>query len=171
MGPVNLDDIPNGSLCVVDTNVLLYAEQGLSPQAKRLLRRVSTGDLLGLLPQTVWQELSHKLMLAEAAMLGKISGPNLAKKLARQPGVVKGLGLYRDKVRSLVGLGLVFEPCTREDFLDTAFSFQEKYGLLTNDAVILAVAVRVKADVLATADAAFQNVTELTIAVPSDIRR
>jgi predicted nucleic acid-binding protein len=122
------------------------------------------------MPQPVWQELSHKLMLAEAVMLGKVSGPNLAKKLARQPDVVKGLGLYRDKVRSLVSLGLGFEPCTREDFLDTAFGFQEKYGLLTNDSVILAAAVRVKADVLATADRAFENVTELTIAMPSDVR-
>lgn len=169
MGPVNLDDIPNGSLCVVDTNVLLYAEQGLSVQSKRLLRRISTGDLLGLLPQPVWLELAHKLMLAEAMMLGKISGPNPAKKLAGQPDVVKGLGLYRDKVRALLGLGLGFEPCTREDFLETAFGLQEKYGLLVNDSVVLAVALRMKADVLVTADRAFEKVTELAIAMPTDV--
>ena len=63
---MNLDDIPNGSLCVIDTNVLLYAEQGVSDQAQRLLRRCSMGELIGTLPQTVWQELTHKLMLAEA---------------------------------------------------------------------------------------------------------
>ena len=39
MGHVNPDDILNGSLCVLDTNVLLYAEQGLSAQSQRLLRR------------------------------------------------------------------------------------------------------------------------------------
>jgi hypothetical protein len=102
-------------------------------------------------------------------MLGKISGPNPAKKLAGQPDVVKGLGLYRDKVRSLVGLGIGFEPCTREDFLETAFAFQEKYGLLANDSVVLAVALRMKADVLATADRAFEKVTELAIAMPTDV--
>jgi len=169
MGLVILDDIPNGSLCVMDTNVLLYAEQGVSVQSKRLLRRVSTGELLGLLPQPVWLELAHKLMLAEAMMLGKSSGPNPAKKLAGQPDVVKGLGLYRDKVRSLVNLGIAFEPCTRQDFLEMAFAFQEKYGLLANDSVVLAVALRMKADVLATADRAFEKVTELAIAMPTDV--
>lgn len=38
---MNLDDIPSGSLCVIDANVLLYAEQGVSGQAQRLLRRCS----------------------------------------------------------------------------------------------------------------------------------
>lgn len=166
---MNLDDIENGSLCVIDTNVLLYAEQGLSRQAQRLLRRCSTGDLIGVLPQTVWHELTHKLMLAEAMMMGRISGPNPAKKLARKPDIMKDLSLYREKALALVDLGLGFEPCTREDLLEKAFDFQRKYGLLTNDSVVLAVAVRLKADVLATADAAFRQVVELSVAMPSDI--
>jgi predicted nucleic acid-binding protein len=58
---MNLDDIPAGSLCVIDTNVLLYAEQGASLQAQRLLRRIERQDVLGVLPQPVWQELTHKL--------------------------------------------------------------------------------------------------------------
>ncbi len=166
---VILDDIPNGRLCVVDTKVLLYAEQGLSAQSKRLLRRMSTGELLGLIPQPVWLELAHKLMLAEAMMLGKISGPNPAKKLAGQPDVVKGLDLYRDKVRALLNLGIAFEPCTPEDFLDTAFTFQQKYGLLVTDSLVLAVALRMKADVLATGNRAFEKVTEIPIAMPTDV--
>jgi predicted nucleic acid-binding protein len=166
---MNPDDIQSGSLCIIDTNVLLYAEQGLSQQSQRLIRRCSTGDLIGLLPQTVWQELAHKLMLAEAAMAGKIIGANPAKKLARQPEAVKQLGLYKEKILALLELGLRFEPCTREDLFNAAFRFQEKYGLLTNDSVVLATAVRLKADVLVTADTGFRNVKELRVAVPSDI--
>lgn len=47
---MNLDDIPSGSLCVFDTNVLLYAEQGVSGQARRLIRRCAEGELIGILP-------------------------------------------------------------------------------------------------------------------------
>ncbi len=47
-GSMNLDDIPGGSLCVIDTNVLLYAEQGVSFQAQRLLRRLETREVLGI---------------------------------------------------------------------------------------------------------------------------
>jgi predicted nucleic acid-binding protein len=166
---MNLDDISNGSLCVIDTNVLLYAEQGLSLQAQRLLRRCSTGDLIGVMPQTAWQELTHKLMLVEAMMLGKITGSNLSRKLAKQPDLVKSLGLYRDKVLALVDLGIGFVSCSREDFFERALKLQEKHGLLVNDSMILAIALRVKADVLVTADAAFKKITDLHIAIPSDV--
>ena len=82
---MNLDDIPGGSLCVVDTNVLLYAEQGVSPQAQRFVRRCASGEVKAVLPQTVWQELAHKLMLAEAMMRGLTSGGNPAARLAAKP--------------------------------------------------------------------------------------
>ena len=38
-------------------------------------------------------------------------GPNAARKLARQTEAIKGLGLYREKIRALVNLGLGYEPC------------------------------------------------------------
>ncbi len=154
---MNLDDIPASSLCVLDTNVLLYAEQGASLQAQRLLRRIEKRDLLGVLPQTVWQELTHKLMLAEALMLGHISGGNPARQLSSKPDVVKRLSLYREKVKALLTLGLRFEACTKTDVTDKALKLQERYGVLANDSVILAVAVRLKADVLVSASAHFED--------------
>lgn len=167
---MNLDDINNGSLCVIDTNVLLYAEQGVSAQAQRLIQRCSKGELTGTLPQTVWQELTHKLMLAEAMMLGKISGSNPAGRLARKPDAIRDLSLYRAKVKALLDLGLGFEPCTLTDLVKTAFQMQEKYGLLTNDAVVLAVALRLDADALVSNDKAFRSITELAVHYPTDLR-
>lgn len=167
---MNLDDIPSGSLCVIDTNVLLYAEQGVSEQARRLLRRCSMGELIGTLPQTVWQELTHKLMLAEAMMKHRISGGNPAARLAAKPDVVRTLSVYRTKVRALVDLGLGFERCERSDLLETAFDLQERYGLLTNDAVVLAVAVRLEADCLVSSDKGFQAVEDMAVFAPSDLR-
>jgi predicted nucleic acid-binding protein len=170
MGPVNLDDIPNGSLCVIDSNILIYAEEGVSNQAQRLLRRCARGELSGVLPQTVWQEVTHKLMLAEAMMKGVISGGNPASRLSSKPETIKELSLYRAKVQALVELGLGFETCTLKDLTKTAFGLQEKYGLLTNDAVVLAVAIRLKADALVSGDKAFHGVTEVAVHAPTDLR-
>lgn len=166
---MNLDDIPMGSICVIDANVLLYAEQGTSLQAQRLLKRCSEKELIGTLPQPVWQELTHKLMLAEAVMAGGISGSNLASKLSRKPNLVKSLSLYRNKIRALIDLGLGFIPCNREDFFEGAFKLQEKYGLLTNDSIIVAIALRLQADVLVSTDRVFEKVKEIKIARPSDM--
>jgi predicted nucleic acid-binding protein len=166
---VNLDDIPAGSRCVVDTNVLLYAEQGVSAQAQRFLRRCADGEIRGVMPQTVWQELAHKLMLAEALARGLVSGGNPAAKLAARPGAVRSLTLYRAKVRALLDLGLAFEPCQLADLTERAFTLQEKYGMLTNDAVVLAVALRLRADGLVSRDKAFSGVRELALYFPTDL--
>lgn len=166
---VGVDEIPGGSLCVIDTNVLLFAEEGVSRQAQRLLWRCARGELSGVLPQTVWQEVTHKLMLAEAMMKGIIAGSNPAARLSAKTEVVKSLSVYRTKVRALVDLGLGFEPCTMKDLTKTAFGLQEKYGLLTNDAMVLAVAIRLKSDALVSADRAFQKVTEVKLYVPTDL--
>ena len=167
---MSLDDIPAGSLCVIDTNVLLYAEQGASDQAQRLLRRCSKGDLVGALPQTVWQELTHKLTLAEAMMKRGTSGGNPVACPVGQPNVVRTLTLYRMKVQALVELGLRFEPCEQADLLQSGFDLQQRYGLLTNDAVTLAVAVRLKADCLVASDLRFRFVSEIDVLAPSDLR-
>ena len=167
---MNLDDVPAGSLCVVDTNVLLYAEQGVSAQAQRFIRRCGSGEVKGVLPQTVWQELAHKLMLAEAMVRGLVSGGNPAAKLAAKPDAVRGLTLYRAKVKSLLDLGFGFEPCQLGDLTERAFALQEKYGLLTNDAVVLAVALRLEADCLVSRDKGFEGIDELDLYFPTDLR-
>lgn len=167
---MNLNDIPGGSLCVIDTNVLLYAEQGVSPQAQRLMRRIERRELIGVAPQPVWQELTHKLMLAEAMMLGQITGGNPAKRLGAKPEVVKRLTIYRDKVAALVTLGLGFAACTRTDLLDKALPLQERYGLMTNDSVIAAMAIRLEADALVSADTRFKVVKDLNVYAPSDLK-
>jgi predicted nucleic acid-binding protein len=167
---VNLDDIQSGSLCVIDTNVLLYAEQNVSDQAQRLIRRCTKGELIGTLPQTVWQELTHKLMLAEAMTKGLIGSGNPAARLGSRPDAVRGLSLYRAKVQALVDLGLGFETCTQDDLIKSAFKLQEKYGLLTNDAVVLAVAIRLKADALVSTDHGFRSISDMAVFYPTDLR-
>ena len=167
---MNLDDIPVGSLCVVDTNVLVYAEQAVSMQAQRFIRRCGNGELKGVLPQPVWQELAHKLMLAEAMVRGFVSGGNPAAKLAGKPEAVRGLTLYRAKVKSLLDLGFGYEPCQLSDLTERAFALQEKYGMLTNDAVVLAVALRLKADALVSRDKGFAGVDEIELYSPTDLK-
>lgn len=167
---MNLDDIPSGSHCVLDTNILIYAEEAASLQTQRLLRRIEERDLTAVLPQPVWQETIHLLMVKEAIMLGRIRGPNPARQLAGKPDAVKRLSIYRDKVRALVTLGMGFEPCHEADLMSKALEIQERYGLLTNDSLIAAIAIRLEADALVSADSRFRAVKELKLYIPSDLK-
>lgn len=103
-------------------------------------------------------------------MLGQITGGNPARQLSSKPDVVKRLSLYRDKIKALATLGLAFEPCTKADLLDKALDLQDRYGLLTNDSVILAIAMRLNADALVSADVRFQASKDIRVYAPSDIR-
>lgn len=168
---MTLNDIPAGSLCVLDTNVLIYAEQGASLQAQRLLHRIEDLEIKAVLPQPVWQETIHRLMVAEAISLGKVRGPNPARKLSAKPEVVRSLTIYRDKINALVAIGVGFEACRESDLMGKALELQKKHGLLTNDSLIAAIAIRIGADALVSADARFQDVDELTVYTPTDIYR
>ena len=167
---MNLDDIPTGSHCVLDTNILIYAEQGVSLQAERLMRRIEEREVTAVLPQPVWQETMHRLMLMEAIMLGHSRGPNPARQLAEKPEIIKNLTLYRDKITALVTLGLGFESCRETDLLHKAVEIQERHGLLTNDSLIAAIALRIEADALVSADNGFQAIKELRTYAPTDMK-
>ena len=78
--------------------------------------------------------------------------------------------LYKDKIRALVTLGMGFESCTSIDIVDKAIAIQERYGLLTNDSVIVAIALRLEADVLVSAYKQFQVIKEVPVYAPSDVK-
>ena len=65
---MSLDDIPGSSPCVIGTNVLLYGEHGCPAQHSVCSDAVPRVSWIGALRQTVWQELTRRLMLAEAMM-------------------------------------------------------------------------------------------------------
>lgn len=102
-------------------------------------------------------------------MKGVVTGGNFAARLAGKPNSVRGLSLNRAKVRALVELGLRFEHCALGDLLQAAFELQKRYGLLTNDAVVLAVALRLEADCLVSSDKAFRQITDIAVFSPSDL--
>lgn len=76
-------------------------------------------------------------MVTEAVLLGHVRGANPARQLSGKSTIVKGLTMYRDKVKALVTLGLGFEPCRETDLMGKALELQERYGLLTNDSLIV----------------------------------
>ena len=87
-----------------------------------------------------------------------------------KPDAIRGLTLYHAKVQSLLELGFGFEPCQLGDLTDRVFGLQQQYGLLTNDAMVLAVAIRLKADALVSGDKAFCDVKEPDVYAPTDLR-
>ena len=111
----------------------------------------------------------HKLMVGEALATSRITGPNPARKLSEHPETVRGLSLYRSKIADYRRLGMLFEPCLADDVFTVAPRLQREYGLLTNDSLILACALRIGADCLVTSDRAFERVSEMRTVLLGDV--
>ena len=153
---------------MLDANVLIYAEEGHLKQASALLARCAEGSVSGVIPFAALLKVCHKLMLIEARARNKISGSNPARKLSDRPEVVKTLHEYRAKVDALFDMGMRVEEHRLADYAH-AVELQSAYGLLTIDSVILATALRVRADHLVTTDTGFREVDELNVIMVDDV--
>ena len=81
---------------------------------------------------------------------------------------MKSLNRYESLIRDLLAIGLQLEPLQREDFI-TALTLQRQYGLLTNDALFLAIATRLRVTSIVSADSVFKNVQGIFHYSPDDL--
>jgi predicted nucleic acid-binding protein len=165
---MNLQKIPQGASILIDANIFIYALQQQSRQCINLLQRCAEDQVVGYIADNILAEIMHTLMLAEARDYHWISGPNPARQLSEQPQRVRALHRYESLLRDILGMGLRLESLQREDFL-TALTVQRQSDLLTNDALLVALAMRLRIQAIVSADKAFKRAQGMTIYLPDDL--
>jgi len=166
---VNLADIRPGTWVAIDTNILVYANQRRSPECIDFLKRCAEGSLQGVVPMPMVAELVHALMLIEARENNWIERANPARALAERPDLVRRLIRYELQMREFFGIGLRIEPVGSGDILE-AMTIQKEAGLLTNDALLLAVSRRLNCEAIATADKGIARAPGFNVFTPADIQ-
>jgi len=165
---MKLTEIRTGEWIVIDTNILVYANQQKCQECMQLLKRCAMREVRGIVPMPMVAELVHTLMLIEARENGWIERSNPARALAEKPELVRRLTRYENQIREFLGIGLRLEPATPVDILET-LNIQREFGLLTNDALLLSIARRLNCSAIATADNAFQTVKGFVIYTPENL--
>lgn len=165
---MKLTEIRTGEWIVIDTNILVYANQQKCEECIQLLRRCAMREVRGIVPMPMVAELVHTLMLIEARENGWIERSNPARTLSERPELVRRLARYENQVREFLGMGLRIEPATPADVLET-LTIQREFGLLTNDALLLAIAKRLNCSAVATADKTFGSVKGFVVYQPGDL--
>ena len=163
-----LSSIPAGSWVAIDTNVFVYANQRRSPECMELLKRCVSGELQGIVPFPMVAELVHALMLIEARENNWIDRANAARALAERPDLIRRLTRYEIQMREFFGIGLRIEPAGAADILE-AMRIHKEAGLLTNDALLLAVARRLNCEAVASADKAIAQAPSFRVFCPADV--
>jgi predicted nucleic acid-binding protein len=109
-------------------------------------------------------------MLAEACENGWIRGANPARRLAKQPDRVKLLTRYVQAIKNLLATGIRLKHVEKQDFY-TMLRVQHETGLLTNDALLVACAERLRVQAYASANQQLVNVQGFLLYLPDDLKK
>jgi predicted nucleic acid-binding protein len=164
---MSLDAIPPGAEVLIDANILIYARRGMSAQCRQLLERCARREINGAVTIISIAEFCHRRMMQEAQSRG-LTGANPARALAQNQALVRQLTKYAQEVQDLLAGELRVLAIEAADFAQ-AIELQQKYGLLTNDSLNLAAALRAARTLLATADAHFDSIPEISVFKPDDV--
>ena len=162
-----LPNLPAGTHVFLDANVFIYAFAGHSKECHDLLRRCSTEEVFGITTLDVINEVTHRLMLAEAVAKGVITKGNASALKGKWRDVAK-LSEYWTLAARIFALNILI-AASDEPLLHSAQTVRSSHGLLTNDSLILATMNECGIDYLATRDGDFDHVPQLTVFKPTDI--
>jgi len=134
-------DLQLGDSVFLDANTFIYhsaPDPVLGPPCSQLLQRIENQELQGFTSLHLLPEVAHKLMTTEAnARLGWPI-PGMANRLRRHPAEVQKLTIHRVAIDRIGHSRIQVLPFTVVLMLAAAAICQQ-YGLLTNDALVVAV--------------------------------
>jgi predicted nucleic acid-binding protein len=165
---MTLAEIEEGSAVFIDANVFIYHFVGASPQCTALLRRCETTEIQGSTSALVLAEVSHRLMMIEAVERKLVTAGNVVRKLVRRPDAVRQLIAPEANIQAIPAMGIEITAVTEATIL-LGLRHQRRYGLLTNDSLIVASMQQQGVRALATADRRLAIVDEIDILVPADL--
>jgi predicted nucleic acid-binding protein len=110
----------------------------------------------------------HRLMLAEAIQRGYITPSNALRKLKENPTIIKKLGRYQETPKHLLEMKITILSATPEIVLRSK-AIRKRYGLLTNDSLIITTMKMNRQKLLASNDGDFDNIPGIQRFKPSDL--
>jgi predicted nucleic acid-binding protein len=160
-------DLARGAAVFVDANIFVFHFQPhavFGSSCTDLLKRMERGELSAYTSTHVLSEVAHRLMTLGASVL--FHWPSkVVQRLKQNPTNVQQLSQFRSALRTVSqsGIQVLTIPAAA---VDTAAGISQQMGLLSNDALIVAVMQANGLTNLASNDADFDRVPGLTRYAP-----
>jgi predicted nucleic acid-binding protein len=161
-------DLPDRCRCFVDANIFYYhlvETPPLSEPCTTLLERAAIGSIEIYTSLHVLSETVHKVMVAEAERKFGRSRAGLVNWLQHNRQRIAELSEFQQAAAELDGMGLRLLPADASDLV-AASLISALCGLLTNDAIIVALMRRHALADLVTNDDDFDGIPGLTVWKP-----
>lgn len=165
--PLKPEQLPKGTRVAVDANVLIYHFAGLSKQCKGFLLRCQAGEVQGICSSHIALEVLHRLMMLESVERG-LATSNPARRMAEAPEKVKILRRSFASFELLESFGLKILSLSPRAISRTPW-WSLQYGLLANDAGLLAAMEDHGVVHLITADRQFSEISQVQTWLVDDV--
>jgi predicted nucleic acid-binding protein len=133
-------DIPARVSVFLDANTFVYhfvREPRRGPACTLLLERLERREIEGWISSHILAEVSHRLMTIEACSLFDWPYQGIAARLRRHPQQIQQLAGFRHALVQIERLALPVATVTDRHVMNAA-NVSQQYGLLTNDALVIA---------------------------------
>jgi predicted nucleic acid-binding protein len=161
-------DLPDGDRCFADANIFYYHFVETPPLSERctmFLERAAIRDLDVYTSLNLLAEALHKVMLTEAAERFGRNRAGLVNWLQRNQHRIAELSGFREAAAELCDMDLSLLS-TDAALLQEGTTLSAQFGLLTNDALALALMHRHALTNLVTNDDDFDGIPGLTVWKP-----
>jgi predicted nucleic acid-binding protein len=162
-------DLPPGASVFLDANVFVYHFEPhplLGAACNQLIQSIEIDQVHGMTSTHVLSEAAHRLMALEASQLPGWTASKVVQRLRENPTVLRGLTRFRSAIQAVLQSRvqvLAIAPA----LIDMAAAISQQTGLLSNDALIVAVMQNHGLVNLASHDADFDRVPGLTRYAPA----
>jgi len=167
--PLTLADIPAGAAVFLDANVFVYhfaPHPVLQGPCQQLLERCTREELVGFTSAHVVSNVAHRIMTLEAVDRFGWPTTGIGRRLLRHPDDVRQLTRFRQAVEEIPAFGIQVLPITMH-LVSAAAAVSGQHGLLSGDALVVAVMREHGLVNLASHDADFDRVPGLTRYAPA----
>lgn len=161
---MNFASLPAGAIVFLDANVFVYAYAGdpsFGSACTDLLERIELRQLQGVISTQVFSDVSHRLMTLVACQTFGWNYTGIGRRLRSHPGEIQKLFQFRESLDDIVTIGVRIVPVSAQDVL-AAGNLCQKHGLLSGDALIVAIMQANSLTNLTSNDADFDRVPGIT---------
>jgi predicted nucleic acid-binding protein len=155
-----LADIPAGTVVFLDANIFVYhfvPHPLLGHSCRDLLQRISRGEIGGITSSGVLSNAAHRLMTYEASDTYGWPMDGIAYRLQQHPNKLMALTRFRQAVEEVPIFGVRVLSVGLSDVVSAA-ALSQQYGLLSGDALVVAMMQHLGIVNLASNDADFDRV-------------
>ena len=165
---MTFDDLSHGQTVFLDGNVFVYhfaADPVFGPACSQLLQQVQRGDLEGYTSTHILSETAHRLMTIEASVSFGWPFAGIAQRLKRHRAQIAQLSQFRTAVDTIVASTIRIVTIVPAQ-ISAAALISQQTGLLSNDALIVALMQHHGLTALASADEDFDNIPGISRHAP-----